>query len=88
MHASSSEPSKSRGTRLLAAVCSIALLLCARPGGRPAPHQSPTTEPATQPSADAKPATGPDDHLSVTRHELSLHGRTLAYEATAGTLGV
>src|ERR1700722_1332395 len=44
-----------------------------------APRTQPTAAPATQPA---------EDHLSVTQHEIMLHGSTLHYEATAGTLAM
>ncbi|MGH7215289.1 MAG: S10 family serine carboxypeptidase-like protein, partial [Tepidisphaeraceae bacterium] len=43
----------------------------------------PATQPATT-AASSKPADG--DKLSVTRHQLALDGRALAYTATAGTM--
>jgi carboxypeptidase C (cathepsin A) len=42
----------------------------------------------SRPSARSESATQPsgEDHLSVTTHSISLHGQTLKYETTAGTI--
>ena len=42
------------------------------------------TRPSSRASATTEPATG--DHLSVTVHQIMLHGQPLKYEATAGTM--
>jgi carboxypeptidase C (cathepsin A) len=54
----------------------IALLICTTVA-----WAAPSTHPSTQPSAD-------EDHLSVTQHQITLHGQPLAYEATAGTMAI
>jgi len=41
--------------------------------------------PRTQPAATTQPA---EDHLSVTEHQITLHGVPLHYEATAGTIAM
>ncbi|MGA2233379.1 MAG: peptidase S10 [Tepidisphaeraceae bacterium] len=60
---------------ILLAALSLALI--------PAPARAqsrPSSRPTTQ--------TSEEDHLSVTTHSIQLHGQTLRYEATAGTLAI
>jgi carboxypeptidase C (cathepsin A) len=42
----------------------------------------------SRPSSRPTTQTSDEDHLSVTTHSIQLHGQTLRYEATAGTLAV
>jgi carboxypeptidase C (cathepsin A) len=80
--------------RVIIAVLVVSLLSLpaqAQRRGRGRAGEPPTAEQQTPASAPAsRPSTSKEetDHLSVTEHEMSVHGQTLKYKATAGTLVV
>src|SRR6059058_5953112 len=63
-----------------------------QPDQQPAAQSQPATAPSDgekkpEGKPDGKPEAKPDgDKLSVTEHEISIHGRPLKYKTTAGTI--
>ena len=68
---------------------SLGLSLCFTGLALAAPPLQPATKPAAEAtSKETKPAGFPDDKLSITNHEMKLHGLSIKYEATAGTMAM
>jgi carboxypeptidase C (cathepsin A) len=67
-------------------LAAIVLIFVADPSlGAP---PSPAAKPSTEPAAATQPSSHPDDKLFVTHGEVSIDGKPLKYEATAGTMAM